>query len=276
MLDRNNSKIIRDYVMEQFNLINNLDNNLTFEDKAQILFDSMDNFENDNYLHYLISPSVIDKIDFEAYRIITILSRIQMYTDYYMSSKLQDKLIGSYELINFPKVDSYDKLKEVSSDKENRIKMLNKIKMLESLKEYYNSSGFDKVLYAKCLDKKDVNHLKAINPFFEYEYNSSNVEINLDFMIKHIEKWQKSYQDDIDLSYLMASNFVFDLYKIKREEAENLLINLFKQDLGIISSTNLDDDDEYIKIGQVNMNIQNLAIMFKDYHKFQNKILKKR
>ena len=72
----------------------------------------------------------------------------------------------------------------------------------------------------------------------------------------------------------MAARFVFELHTLRKEEAENLLIDLFREDLGIISSTA--EDEEYIQMGQVRVNIDNLATMFKDYYKYQKKLIKKR
>lgn len=268
-MDKQNiSKQIRKYIYKQIDLIDTTFNNLNDEEKANIFFQSMDNIESNSKIHLLNGYNIPAVLDFGVLKTTTILSRVQLYTDYYRSVKLQDELYGTEVLKSFPKIRSYNDLKRFFSTN------INKYEMLESLKEYYFSSGFDKVLFAKCLEENDVKHLKSINPFFEYEYNKCNVNVDLDFIVKHIKKWQKYFPQDINLSYIQASKFIFDLYKLRKEEAENLLIELFREDLGIISSTN--NDEETITMGQVKINENNLAIMFKDYYKYQEKVLKKR
>ena len=268
MEQKNYSKQIRRYVINQCDLINDVFNGVSNLEMSQLLFESLDNIESDKKVHILNGYKIPEVFDFSILKGISVLSRIQMYTDYYKSAKLQDKLYNTSELAIFPKIKSYEDIKNFSKND------IVQYEMVESLKEYNDSTGFDKVLFAKCLDKKDIKHLKSINPFFEYEYNKSNIEVDLDFIIKHIEKWQKYYPFDTNLSYDKASAFIFDLYHIRKEEAENLLLDLFREDLGIISSTN--PDEECIKMGQINLTMPNLATMFKDYYKYQKKVLKKR
>ena len=268
MYDRNTSRQIRKYVLKQCDMINNTFPDVTGEDIVQLLFNSLDNLESNSELHLLSGYSIPDVIDFSTLRLASLLTRVQMYTDYYRSVKLQDKLFGTRVLDTFMKVNSYEKLKRFSNNE------YVQCEMLDSLKEYYDSSAFDKVLFAKCLDEKDVKHLKAINPFFESEYDRCNTDVDLDFMFQNIKNWQNFFPFDIELSYEKAAGFIFDLHKIKKEEAENLLLELFREDLGIISST--DPDEECIKMGQINITEDNLATMFKDYYKFHEKVLKKR
>lgn len=268
MNNQNSSKQIRKYIMKQCDLINNLFEDPTIEEISMVLFESLDNFESNSKVHLLNGYDIPDVLDFSTLRLTSLLERVQMYTDYYRSVKLQDSLYNTKVLPTFLKIDSYENLRRFSNDE------TVKYEMLASSIEYYRSSGFDKVLFAKCLDSKDVKHLKSINPFFEYEYNKCNINVDLDFMVKHIKKWQKYFPQDINISYNQAARFVFDLYKLRKEEAENLLVDLFREDLGIISSTN--DDDECITMGQVKVNVDNLAVMLKDYYKYQEKVLKKR
>ena len=266
MSNKNFSKKVREYILRQCDLIDTNYKKCTDEDKSKIIFNSINNIESNAKIHLLVGNNIPDVFNFTSLRAVSFISRIQMYTDYYRSAKLQDKLYETNQLKTFLKVKSYDDIKRFSNNQNVQYEML------ESLKEYYESSGYDKVLFNKCLDEKDIKHLKAINPFFEYEYDKSNVKIDLEFMLKNIKKWQKHCAYDLDISYDAASRFVFDLYKLNKEEAQKLLIELFNQDLGIISSTK--ENDEYIKIGNIILNIDNLSIMFKDYYKYQIKKLK--
>lgn len=268
MNNQNISKQIRKYVYKQCDLLDTIFSDLSDNDKAELLFKSLDSLENNASVHILNGYQIPDILDFSALRGTALFTRIQMYTDYYRSAKLQDKLYGTNVINTFPKIKSYKDIQKFSKNE------YIQFEMFDSMKEYNESSGFDKVLFAKCLDEKDVKLLKSINPFFEYEYDKCNVNVDLDFMVKQMEKWQKHFPDDLDISYQRASTFIFELYQLRKEEAENLLIDLFREDLGIISSTS--DDEEYIQMGQVKINTDNLALMFKDYYKYQKKVLKKR
>ena len=269
MGNQNTSKKIRNYIRNQCSIIDETFWDVSDSEKAAIFFESMDNFESSSPIHILRGHDVPDVVDFKILRGITIFSRIQLYTDFYRSMKLQDKLFGTDRLESYPRVKSYDDIKKMS---ENDIV---KYEMLDSLMEYNESSGFDKVLFSKCLDESDVKYLKSINMFFEEEYEKSNINVDLDFIVKHIEKWQKSFPMDINISYDQAAKFIFDLYKLKKEEAENFLVDLFREDLGIISSTKSENEDS-IMMGQVCLNVDNLSIMLKDYYKYQKKVLNKK
>ena len=146
--------------------------------------------------------------------------------------------------------------------------------MLYFLFSYNEISGFDKVLLNKCLEETDINILKNVNPFFESEYNATNVDVDLDFLKRQIEKWQKSYPDDIEKSYMEASYFLFDLYKINKEECESVIIDLIRQDLGIYSCN--EERENTIKIGQAIFDEDKLSMMLKDYYKYETKELIKR
>lgn len=268
MINQNNSKKIRKYVCEQCELINLIYSPISEIEISEILFQSIDNYESNQTTHMLIGCSLPHEFNFNALKGTALLMRIQLYTDYYKSVKCQDKLYGTNVLMKFPKIKSYEDLQKFSKDENTQYEML------DSLKEYNESSGFDKVLFAKCLDKKDINHLKAINPFFEEEYEKCNVNVDLDFMFRHIKKWQNFFPMDVEMSYDQASRFIFDLYKLNKEEAENLLIDLFNEDLGIFNSTG--QDEEYIQMGDLRINLSNLAIMLKNYYKYKEKILNKR
>ena len=146
--------------------------------------------------------------------------------------------------------------------------------MLDSTLDFVVMNDLDRTLLFKSLEKKDINLLKSINPFFESEYNKYNKKIDLDYINDNISKIQQIIPDDKYVSYNLASRFIFDLYHINKDEAEELLINLFRQDLGIYSKDVINDEEEIIKMGQINLSIECLQYMLKDYYLFSRKTLK--
>ena len=270
-MNANCSKNLRKYIIEQYDFIRRFHDDkdyLTEEEKINVLFEIILNGEIERPFRKLAATQIDDHIDFRKLQFISKLQRIQMYTDYYRSVKMQDKMCSTHVLKNFPKIKNYGDLVRFSLDENAQYEMF------QSTLEYDESSGFDKVLFAKCLDEEDVEHLKTINPFFEYEHEKCNVDVDLEFIVKHIEKWQNQFSYDPELSYDKASRFVFELHELRKEEAEKLLTELFNENLDIISC--VDKDDEYIEMGQVKISMDNLAVMLKDYYKYHEKVLKKR
>ena len=264
------SKKIRNYINEQYEIIGDFYPNMNKEEKSKLFFDSLDNFEKDKSFcvisRYISKHKIPEEINFIGVKGASILSRIQLYTDYYRSVKLQDRLCGTMVLRTFPKINLYEDLLKYTKDETVQYEMI------ESLKEYSDSTGYDKVLFAKCLEKKDVDYLKRFNPFFEEEYNESNVSVDLNFVKNHIEKWQKSFTFDKTLSYHKAVKFIFELNIIEPNTVKNLLLELFNQDLSIYSSTNA--EDEVIKVDKMRVNQEGLYYMLKEYYEYETKKLK--
>ena len=266
MSNENISKNIRNYVVKKCILIDDMFPDLSEEAKAIIFFNSLDSLENDAELHLFTGYNIPYDFNFSAVKGTALLSRVQLYTDYYKSVKLQDRLCGTNVLRTFPKINSYEDLKRFSHNKNIQYEML------DSLIEYSDSTGYDKVLFAKCLDNKDVEYLKRFNPFFEEEYIKTNVVVDLNFIKNHIQKWQKCFEFDKLMSYHKAVDFIFDLNMLDPNTVKKLLLELFDQDLGIYSSTNAEDD--VIKVDKIRVNPEGLYYMLKEYYEHETKSLK--
>jgi len=262
MLNKNNSKKIRNYILEQYYIIDELFNELTEIEKNQILFDVVEAFDNKNVLDEISD----NNIDFRRYQTVSKLSKIQIFTDYYRYKKISDKVYGSRFINSIPKINSYEDLDKYCKNPYTRHEMI------EAVKEYGESTKLDRILLNKCLDIKDVKYLKSVNPFFEYDYNKYNINIDLDFIIKQIKKWQKFYPQDVSLSYDILSRFIFQLNYCRKEEAEKLLLELFDEKLSIYSST--DSAEETINIGNIRIGMRHLNIMLREYYDYNKKVLK--
>ena len=191
------------------------------------------------------------------------LLKTQMYTDYFRFLKLQDVIYGAEQLKKLPIIEDYDDILDYS---DNNIVF---IQMLDSMRNTHISSEYVKILLNKCLSNREVKYLSNLNPLFKLEYEMYNKDINLEFikdkMFEHIEETPDKKQEVFE----EASAFLFDLYNINKEEATNLFIELFNQDLGIISSTY--EDENTIRLGQVVLRMDNLALMLKDYYEYEQK-----
>ena len=265
-MQRDYSGEIRKYIYDSCELINHIFNNIE-TDYYDMFYDSLWNMDYNNYLHFLVGEDT-NISDPNILKGMSLLMRTQLFTDYYISLKAQDKLYNTKSLENLPSINSYDDIVSLSYD-DNAKK-----EMLESTLDFDIMNDFDRTLLFKSLDKKDVEYLKKINPFFKKEYDEYNKEIKLDFINDGISKIQEVISIDKNVSYNLASRFIFDLYHINKKEAEKLLIELFRQDLGIYSKDIINDEEEIIKMGQINLNIEGLQYMLKDYYLFSNKVLK--
>ena len=266
---KNNSDKVRESVIKYYGFISEL-----FDDQEQVrilFWNSLNTFDKDGVSKEYLSPYMfnISRLDEmkDTGKFLSVTSKIQMYTDFYRFDKLS-AILNNGEVKEFLlKNDSYEKINKYFNSEQ----LPNY--MLYYLMKYTQASGYTKVLLNKCLNEDDIKLLSSINPFFMEEYEKSNVLVNLDFIKKHIGKWQKSLPDDEDESYIESADFIMKLYKLREKEATDLLIELFRQDLGIISYDN--DDVEIIKIGQISVSRKNLAIMLKDYYKYETEALKR-
>ena len=269
---KNNSSLIRENIIKYYGFIANLYNYQSANEINSTFWNSLDAFESDSPIKIFTVPSTYDNKYLynipETAKFLAITSKIQMYTDFYRFNKYSN-IIYNKELKDLNDSCSYEGLNQNFNDKK-----LSNV-MFFSLVRYAESSGYKKVLLNKCLNKNDVEKLSKVNPFFKEEYDKCNISLDLDFIKKHISKWQTSFPDDEAESYIQSADFIMKLYKINPEEARELLIDLFRQiqDLGILSYNG--EDDETIKIGQVSVNNENLALMLRDFYQYEVKTLKK-
>ena len=268
----NYSNLIRENIINYYGFIANLYNYQASNEINNTFWNSLDVFGNDSPVKIFTVPSTYTNKNLynipETAKFLAITSKLQMYTDFYRFNKYQN-IMYNKDLIDLTCIDSYESLNQNFDDRN----LSNT--MFYSLVKYAESSEYKKVLINKCLNKKDVETLNKINPFFKEEYDKCNIPLDLDFIKTHIGKWQKSFPDDENESYVQSADFIMKLYKINQEDAKRILIDLFRQiqDLGILSYNG--EDEDIIKIGQVTINHENLAIMLKDYYKYETKTLKK-
>ena len=220
---------------------------------------------------------IINDIDNDSYKIINryqmdnnvVITRytsdifkMQMYTDYYRVMKYKNILNNNENLVIIK-----PNLKQINHMIDDNVICAN---MLHCMLITYMCLNMERVLANKCLNKEDIEYLSNLNPYFKDEHERYNTNIDLEYVKNEIKKLKDEKNPNIE--YLVMSNLIFNYYKINKQETEKLLIELFNQDLGIITSDVI--PDEYIKLGQVILSKENLALMLRDYYKFEEKKLK--
>lgn len=274
MINKNYSSEIRKYILGQYNFVKNFfDNNKNIYSNEDMIdnvyLSSLDSIEENLPIrHMILSKESVTIEDLKNARLFAILSRIQMYTDYYRYLKFQDINQKTNLIDNFCEVKSYKDIKNIFSDK------IAAKEMIESSLEFNKSSGYDKVLFTKCLDYHDREHLLRINPFSEYELKNYDVNVDLNFIDRHLKKWQKSFPNDIDKSYDEASSFIIDLYNINKDEGLKIIGDLFDK-LGKTFIENYEPDkDSSIKVNGVVLDHLLLKQILHDYDEENNYTLK--
>lgn len=193
----------------------------------------------------------------------TYLLKTQMFVDYFRLLKFEDTIYGAKRLEDLPIIEDYEDINYYAKNNKSLAQML------EAMMVVYEASNYEKILMAKCLDTREKRYLEKLHPYFKSEQEMYDIDVDLDYVMDQIDD-EYTYLKD-DKAYDRASSFLFDLHKLDKEKAEKIFIELFDQDLGIISSTY--ESDDTIRMGQVVLRRDNLALMLKDYHKYQVKTL---
>lgn len=242
------SKLIRAFFRTQVNINNE------FQEKA---FPTLTKQEievnvSDNLCQYIATMAVTNPNTYELKRHVLYASflAVQLFSDLYRNAVYYQKCCENNVLVNIVN----ELLSSISdvSDMEGIARVLNDTKAgrlayLASL-EFDNLSVYNKVLRIKALTIEDVEYLKKLNPFFEEEYDTYNVEVNSEFFIRQIGKWQKIFKDDIDKSYTDAVNFLLDYRKLDSDTAYNLISSIVN-DYG---NNEYSDEKDRLKAALVN------------------------
>lgn len=161
-----------------------------------------------------------DEVTYDDLRQMIVLataSLCQMYTDYYIIVNFNDYMEKTN---NIEKI----KLKDYNEIKRRFINKNFAENMIYSSVCYLQESAYEKVLQNMILTESDHELLSKINPFYEKE--EYDKEIDKNFLIKQIKEWQKDYAEDKELSFLATSSFLIDLYKIDKDKAKKIIIDI--------------------------------------------------
>ena len=274
----NCSKMIREAIINYYGHIteifeyNSKSDIKVCEAITAVFWNSLNSFDSDERFKIFSTPFSYVFENEDSYNIpniakfLSVTSKLQMFTDFYRFNRYSN-IVENRPSKDLSIIDSYEKIRKVFYQHD-----LANV-MFYALVNYEESSGYKKVLLDRCLNEKDIETLSKLNPFFQEEYEKSKIQIDLDFIKKHIGKWQKQFPNDEDESYVQSADFIMKLYKINKDDATAILSDLFRQDLGILDYKG--EDEDVIKIGQVTINHRNLALMLKDYYKYETKTLKK-
>lgn len=151
--------------------------------------------------------------------------RNQMFIDTYKRLNLNEKL-GSISKESKSHLETlrsnidYQKRWEISKNVYSSIASI----MLESVFNYKKTSVFEKILQVKALETKDVDELSKNSPFFEQEYNKYNIPMTKEFLVDRIVRLNNGiYKENNEKSLDEVVNFIFDLYRVNKQEGEPLV-----------------------------------------------------
>lgn len=221
---KNYGKIIRTYVILE-NMYNAKYNEDTFKWRGKSDYLDLLSFNavRAHAVHaqesdIVLSTMVVLEVFVEVYKILNLREKLDIIDD-----------IDAHLLEEMRKVEQFEDIVNVLCRKAN-------ISLIGDAVEFDNLSAFDKVLQTKALDENDLAILRRIFPLFEGEYEHYNVEVDEDFMIRQIGKWQTGCNDDIEKSYEEAANFL-EQYSL----INNSLYERIRQDTGCIESSDRKD-----------------------------------
>lgn len=201
----------------------------------------------------------------EIPKVILPLVIVQLYTDLYQKLRYEEKIgnidENSKKILNIvSSIKSYKEILEMIDD------TLIFGKAVDASHNFDLMPAFDKVLQIKSLDSKDLELLEKLNPFFAEEREKFDIKVDKDFIFKHISLWQKRFKDDTSVSYSAATNFIFDLYKLREPEAIDVVISiLYDLDIEPKEFSSSDDNDDTINVNGVKISKMNLIKILKNY-----------
>lgn len=160
------------------------------------------------------------------------LVRSQIYIDYYKKLNLKQKLgrISPSEQEEF-------KLLKENSEPSLRINLSRNAcnslsyNMLNACLTQEKTSVFDKILEVKALSKEDIRTLGNNMLFFDEDFQRYNFDISIDFIINKVKKLNLGrYKEDNEKCYDEVTDFIFNVYKVNKEEGEKIFDELFFED----------------------------------------------
>ncbi len=191
---------------------------------------------------------------------------LQLYTDLYKKLKYKEKFskldIEDISLLaEISQLSTYDQIINIFDDKYVINNSFNATLTFNSLPVY------EKILQIKSLSEEDCKKLGELNPIFNNEKQNYDININTDFIIRQIGLWQKKFNDNLEKSYDGTVDFIFNLYKVRKEEAVKL-VDLILKDLNIDIKgfNNINPSSETIEFQNYKLTKDELKSILKDYY----------
>ncbi len=219
----NYSSLIRNHIYGQYKFISRYLKktgklNVVRPEYVYLIYSiTLDSVEEDVDRRILITNKSVTSENLESAKTLSVLSRIQMYTDYYRFLKFHDVIYNTDLTDDLYDLNTYEDIR-IMFDDDTAFK-----EMVESTLGFIESSEYDKVLLTKCLSDKDREHLLKMNPFFSYELLKYDVEVNLNFLNEQLKKWQHIFPNNKDKSYSETTLFLMDLYKINKDVSKKVI-----------------------------------------------------
>ena len=188
------------------------------------------------------------------------ITEVQALTDYYRYIKYQDTLEGTDDIEFYPIIEETGNILNVF--------YLDNLadEIYDSLGDYDDASAYDKVLLEKCLDEKDVERLEKLNPFYKEEREKYNIDIDLNFITRQIDKWQKAFAKNPHLSYEQSTDFLINLSKIDQKLSLKLINEMLDELNSNIFIRNTVPSEECINVNGMMIDEEVLSEIIKDYY----------
>ena len=241
------NKYIRDLTKNMFLLISNyIDSTYHISDdyiKKNIFLNSLTSYSYEGGGRQLSNIFNIPEESIIKTGTIIVMINYQLYIDYYKKLNLDNKLKRDYQElseITFEKLNNSNTPEEIT----NLIALLDThipYCMLNTMLKYDKTSVYEKILQVKALDSEQVKKLVSINPFFETEVDKYDIDISLAFIKDRINRLNAgTFSDNKDRVYNETVDFIYNLSKIRKNEAASLLdeIIIESEDIKLSSNSN--------------------------------------
>lgn len=201
-------------------LLNEIRNKLSFLQSQpnfeyEVLNQSLHINDDEQFTNMLKKLGLLDDHSQRLMDIIQNYIYIQSYTDFYRMCRLQNKI--DIEDSIFHKID-FEILLLFFCDPDIYVEMI------KSIEEFSNLSAYDKIIITKLLTEKEHNKLKELNPFYEYEKNMYDITVTKEFILRHIDNWNKSF--DLEKAIDATSDFILNLYQLDKVNIKTLFDEL--------------------------------------------------
>ena len=160
--------------------------------------------------------------------------KMTAYNDLYSKYALMQKCNTLSEFDS----EVFEMLKNISSFDEFNDKISSSTELfslaMKEMIEFYNSSGFHKILRRKCLNENDIDNIKRINTLFDSDLESYNKDVDAEYIGKKVSSCMNSkysVEDLLDESAIFLHTFLL----LDKKSAEKILLEMIKNNVLIIN-----------------------------------------
>lgn len=181
----------------------------------------------------LLNDNIPEQDKEKMMKIFNTTLKMTSYSDLYSKLALMQKCNTLTESDN----ELFEAIKDISSFEEFDEKFCSSKELffiaIREMLDFYDSSAFHKILRMKCLDEKDILHIKKVNTLFDYDLESYNKDVDAKYMAKKVilnRNLEYSFSDLI----LESTIFLHTLLLVDNKNAQKLLLELIKNNIMVV------------------------------------------